>query len=576
MKNQQLFIFLTLLLLSLLVRFNLGNLPFLTGKYIYWLFITLIGSVVFLFQNHNRKWELNQFDICILILFFGGLLNFVYLSNASVFNLKVWHFSAYLLLYIILRRSLCGKEKISEISKKIYYLLLLVATLNSAIAILQESKLLSSSNEYFQVTGLFFSPNHLALFLAIGILSLIELTQEVKSRLSKVLLFICFPILAYGLYLSKCRGAFVALIVAMLFNLNTSKREIRELIFSKKLLYASAIVSCFFIMIWNTNTFKSQSASGRMFIAKHSLIQLKDRLLTGYGFDSFSLQYNLTKADYFSVQRPWEETRNASYLYNANNDFLELGFELGMIWIAIFCIFIIMLFIKSKHNNITKACSSILLCIIIFAFTNTILPVPLFAVLGCIFTVVIINESQIKPVLSFKQNYFSAIITTIFIATFSSIIALRLNAEYKLKKIFNQEEIAGLKKTENYVTKIDANGEQLFMAGIIFMKNNNPEEGLRYLTNGFNQSGKPTLGKNLAKLFERMGNYDKAEEIYIYNKNVEPFRFNARIDLFNLYQKTNQRGKAREIAKEILYLPIKIPSKEIESFKEKAKNYLKN
>lgn len=72
-----------------------------------------------------------------------------------------------------------------------------------------------------------------------------------------------------------------------------------------------------------------------------------------------------------------------------------------------------------------------------------------------------------------------------------------------------------------------------------------------------------------------MGKYAQAEKIYIYNKNVEPFRFDARIDLFNLYIKTNQKEKANEEAKEILYLPIKIPSKKIERFKEEAKSYLK-
>lgn len=58
--------------------------------------------------------------------------------------------------------------------------------------------------------------------------------------------------------------------------------------------------------------------------------------------------------------------------------------------------------------------------------------------------------------------------------------------------------------------------------------------------------------------------------------NVEPYRFDARIDLFNLYLKTNQNEKAREIATEILYLPLKIPSKKMELLKEKIKSYLKN
>lgn len=573
MKNQQFFIFLTILLLSLLIRFDLGNLPFLHGKYIYWLFVILIASMFLLLKNRNIEWNLNQFDICLLILFFIGLLNFMFFSNSGVFNLKAWYFIGYLLLYIILRRSFYSKEKILEILKKIYYLLLFLALLNSVIAISQKNRLLYSSNEYFQVTGLFFSPNHLSLFLAIGILSLVELIKENKSNSSKFVFFTCFAILAYAMYLSECRGAYLALIAALLFNLKALKQEINKFLTLKKLLSISVILCCIFGMIWNTNTSKYESASGRLFIIKHSLLQLKNRLLTGYGFDSFSLQYNLSKADYFAVSRSWVETRNAAYLYNANNDFLELGFELGIIWIAVFCLFIIMLFNKAKCNKTIRACCSIILCIVIFAFTNTTISVPVFAVLGCFFSVIVINEIELKPILIIKRNNFFTTITAIFLIIFSTTIFLRLHAEYRLKKIYDGEEIFSAKKTENYVSKINANGEQLFMEGIIFL-NNNQKEGLRHLLNGFKQSGKPSFGKNLAKLLERMGRYNESEKIYIYNKNVEPFRFDARMDLFSLYLKTNQKEKARELAKEIIHLPIKIPSEKINRFKEEAKSYI--
>ncbi|MEP6806940.1 MAG: O-antigen ligase family protein [Flavobacterium sp.] len=576
MKKKQLIIFLSLLLLSLMIRSSLSNLPFLNGKYIYWLFVVVTGSAICLFNDSNKKWILNRFDVCVLILFCIGLWNFMYLSNATVFNLKVWYVTGYLLLYLILRRSLYTKGTILEISKKIYYLIFLAATLNAAIAILQKIQLLFSTNPDFKITGLFYSPNQLALFLAIGILSLIELIKQNKSKLSKILFFICFVILAYGLYLSECRGAYIALIVVILFNMVRFRKRNKELFSFKTTPYIFITLSILLAIIWNLNSSKSESASGRLFITKQSLAQLEKRPLAGYGFDSFSLQYNLAKADYFAVERSWEETRNAGYIYSANNDFLELGFELGAIWIIVFSVFIIMLLNKAKSSNTQETFSSTLLCIIIFAFTNTILPVPLFVVLGCIFTVGIINETEMKPVVSFKQNILFKIIAVIFLVIFSTIIVLRLNAEYKLKKIYNEEEISGLKKTENYASKIDANGEQLFVTGIIFLKNYNREEGLKYLTNGFKQSGKPSLGKNLATIFERMGKYDEAERIYIYNKNVEPFRFDARMDLFNLYLKTNQKQKAREIAKEILYLPIKIPSKNIDLFKEKMNNYLKN
>lgn len=442
----------------------------------------------------------------------------MHLSTAKIFNLKVWNVVGYLLLYIILRRSLFTKDSIIELSKTIYYFAFLAATLNAILAIFQKIQLLGSANEYFKATGLFYSPNHLGLFLAIGILCLIELIKENKSRFSKILFIICFLILAYGLYISECRGAYAALILAILFNIVSSRKRNQELSFIKKTIYSLTILSGLLVIVCNTNNYKSESASGRLFIIKQSLAQLENKPLKGYGFDSFSLQYNLAKADHFAIERSWEETRNAAYIYNANNDFLELGFELGTIWVAVFCIFIVMLYYKTKSNKVTKAYYSTLLCIMIFVCTNTILPVPIFVVLGCIFAVAIINETETKPVLIFKRNILFKIIAITFLSIFSTIIVLRLHAEYKLKKIYNDEKVSDLKKTANYVSQIDANGEQLFMAGVIFLKNKNQEEGLSYLINGFKQSGKPSLGKNLAKVFERMGKYDEAEKIYSYNK----------------------------------------------------------
>lgn len=574
MKNQEISIFLTVLLLSLMTRFTTTLLPFSSGKYLYWLPVIIIGGNFFLLKNINRKWSVNRFDICLLILFCIGLFNFIYASKATVFNLKVWFFTGYLFLYMILRRSLDTREKNLDLLNTALYLIFFAALLNAIIAILQKNQVLSSSNEYFQSTGLFFSPNQLALLLALGSLSSIELIKKAYG-FRKILFFTGFVILVYGLYLSKCKGAYIALSLTLFFTINNLFIQNKSFTILKKSLSAAMFLVGLFFVICNIDSFKSESVSGRIFIAKQSLLQLKNQLLTGYGFDSFSLQYNIAKANYFSCERPWAEIKNASFIYNASNDFLELSFDLGIIWIVTFCFLLLMLFAKSKHNNVTRTSSSMLLCLIIFMLTNSILPVPLFMVLGCIFTVIIINELNAKPICFFANNILFQIIPITFLLIFLVIIILRVNAEYRLMEIYNDREVSNLKKTINYTSKIDANGEQFFMTGIIFLKNSKQEEGILYLTNGFEQSGKPSLGKSLASFLERMRRYDDAEKIYIYNKNVEPFRFDARIDLFYLYLKTNQKAKAKTMAIEIVKLPVKIPSNKVDKFKEEARGYLK-
>jgi hypothetical protein len=53
--------------------------------------------------------------------------------------------------------------------------------------------------------------------------------------------------------------------------------------------------------------------------------------------------------------------------------------------------------------------------------------------------------------------------------------------------------------------------------------------------------------------------------------NVEPYRYEARMDLLNLYIETNQDAKAKEMANEIIKLRVKIPSAKIEEYKRVAK-----
>lgn len=576
MKNQQFFIFLTFIMLLLFIKCEIICLPFLTGKYIYWLITFIVWAAYFFFTESRKVISINRFDVCMLLLFGVSVWNFTYISKVTVFNLKLWYFIAYLLLYIILRQCLNTKEIIYKSLRYLHHFIVFAAILNAVIAVMQENHFLVSKNQYFLVSGLFYSPNQLGLFMAIGCLSAVELIKKFQDFNIKMMFGISLLILFYGLYLSHCRGAYLALGISLFYIFYKSKKSI----FSSKwsaVIFVIPILCVLLLLINTTNTIKSESASGRLFITERVLDQIKNQFLTGYGFDSFALEYNKAKAAYFESERPWQEVKNAGYIYNANNDFLELTFEFGIIWMLVFILFIFMLFSYSNQNNEIKSCFALLLCLIVFALTNSVLSVPLFIFLGCCFTIIIINTIKIDPLFSFDNYLLLKITGLIFSFLFLLIIILRINAEYKLLNFYNgKAPFSDLKTVENYAGKIDSNGEQFFMTGGILLKNKYTKEGTLYLAKGFELSGKPSLGKILAGIYEKQGLLDEAEKIYRYNINVEPFRYEPRIDLFHLYVKTNQIIKAKETAKKIIDLPIKIPSDKIDRFKEEAKFYISN
>ncbi|WP_281235324.1 O-antigen ligase family protein [Flavobacterium gelatinilyticum] len=573
MKIHRIIIFLTFTLAFLFAKCECTSLPFLNQKYIYWLIAVIGGTVLFLYKESNTKLSLNIFDILMLILTCITFWNLIFLSKAAVFNLKLWYFFGYLLVYVILRRSLNTDEIIRKSQSFLHHFIAVTAIVNGSIAVLQENHLLLSKNEHFLSTALFYSPNQLGLFMALGCLSSIELIKKYKGYI-KTLCILCFLISLYGLYLSKCRGACLGLGAALFYDFYKSKNSVRFIRW--KIMVPLLLFLCgFFFLFFNTAALKSESTSGRVFITERVLEEVKDKLLTGHGFDSFALKYNTAKAQYFESERSWQEIKNASYIYNANNDFLELTFEFGLIWIFVFTLIIFMLFYFSIQTSEIKSCTTMLLCLIIFAFTNSVLSVPLFIVLGCCFSVIIINTIKNKPIYIFNNYKFTQILNITFAISFFAVLLFRINAEYKLLKLYEQKvSFTSFKTIENYISKIDANGEQFFMAGVILLKNKHTKEGTFYLEKGFECSGKPSLGKILAGIYEKQNQFSNAEKIYIYNINAEPFRFEPRVDLFQLYVRTNQKKKAIETAKKIIDLPIKIPSDKIGTFKKEARSYI--
>jgi hypothetical protein len=91
----------------------------------------------------------------------------------------------------------------------------------------------------------------------------------------------------------------------------------------------------------------------------------------------------------------------------------------------------------------------------------------------------------------------------------------------------------------------------------------------------YERSGKPSIGRILANGLQQQKKYVQAEKIFLYNKNVEPYRYEARMDLLNLFLETKQFSKAKVIATEIIQLPVKIPSPLIVEYKKNATAYLK-
>lgn len=563
-----------LILITSIINCSSKSLPFLKGDYIYWIFALTLVAFVYAVKNKTQTLKINSYDGILMLLSTIGTIHFMFFSKATVYNTSIWNYTSYLAIYLLLR-NYCTT---ADVTKKTLVILLYFCSITAVINVfwmfLQWKHLVSSPNEFFATTGIFFSPNQLGIYLSIGCLCTLFLLQKTKVLWIKIGLGLSLLLIFIGLCICESRGAFISLCIAMAHYFYHSRVKTKPLFNWKTVLSITVLLvsSFYFITIVNKN--KTESTSGRYFTTQQVVKQIIQNPL-GYGVNSFSLEYNKAKSQYFENNSNWEEMKNAGYVYNANNDFLELTFELGVLWIAIFIVFIILLF-KKKDNTIeSQIARTILICLLVFSLTNNSLILPVFAITACICTVIIVNTTHTKVIYEFKNRATYKYIGIGLVLYFALIQITRINAEYSLYKLYEGKiYLKGENQLQDYLSKIDNKGEEFFIGGIILVKNGFKKEGVAYMQTGFERSGKPTLGRILANGLRKQKKYTQTEAIYTYNKNVEPYRYEARMDLFDLFLETKQNARATKMAQEIIDLPVKIPSKTIVGFKRKAKLYL--
>lgn len=552
---------------------NNESLPFLNGKYIYWLLFLIIIALIKIFKSNFESIRLNFSDSAVLIMTLLGVLSFLYLSESTVYSLFIWNYTGYITFYILLRSSLNNYCDNVNALKILLYFCALTSLLNVILLYLQINHYISSSNKFFLNTGIFYSPNQLGIYLTIGFLASLYLLITTKYLWVKLTLFLTVLIIFVGIYLSESRGAFLSLFIAIIYY----KKNNNKLNFNWKIGISLVLfLFCIAYIIFTLNINKIESTSGRYFTTLAVSKQIAQVPL-GHGVNSFSVLYNKTKAEYFENNNNWEEVKNGGYIYSANNDVLELTYEMGIPWIVIFIVFIYNLYKKRDKRPEVLVCRTIILCLLFFSFTNNIYTIPIFVLIACFCAVFILNTLDTKIICQIKNLASYKYLAVGFVFFTSYIIFNRLNSEFKLYKFYQDKSyLKGVNQLENYLSKIDSKGEEKFMGGIILMKNGYQKQGVELLQAGFQLSGKPTLGRILATGLQKQKKFKQAEIIYRYNKNVEPYRFEARVDLFDLYIETDQCEKAKKIAVDIINLPVKIPSRKIIEIKLRAKLYIKS
>jgi len=550
-----------------------------------WLIVILVWAGT---SFHKIKFQFTKVE------FFLGLivayLVFQYGYNApekAYWSLNFLKLIAFPLLYLLLVNAVKKLIHYNGIHY-LFYAIFLVCFIECGVAILQYLGVLHSNNDFFAVTGSFSSPNHLSVFLALvwAIVIWFLLNHAYVSKLIKASLISLGVLILVLIVLTFSRAGLIVVFtssIVQLLHLNKVKRFLSSISGLSKSLLLLVVI----IVLTTLATFlylnKKDSVSGRFLIAKTMLHKIIDTPILGHGVFSFVPDYNSAKSNYFnSSQREWDEIKLASYAFDAYNEYLFFAYELGIVFIVLLFVFSIVLFKGYKSNKpLTILGTSILTSIIIVAFLMPIaslLPVLVMAIISIGLLHTPMNQKTLSTTILIGSRILFLFLTSIVSYFLLNFITNNKNLhKHQQALIFNTENQQTSKTgLEELYSKVFHQGYSAYSYGNELINLGDSQKGMELMEYGFSLNKAPKLCQGLAYTNIKQGNYKRAEELLKFNIGNEPYRFEPRMDLFNLYKGLSDYEKAKIIGQEIIDLPVKIPSEEVEAFKTIAKSYLNN
>jgi tetratricopeptide (TPR) repeat protein len=344
------------------------------------------------------------------------------------------------------------------------------------------------------------------------------------------------------------------------------------------------IALCFLAILYcSIFLIKTDSSLGRILIYKISSNIYKDNWLWGIGLGEFKKTYMYYQATYFKLGNFTEkEFLLADNTYFTFNDYFQFVIETGIagLFILLFSIIGLYKIIKAalakSSSMILLYAIGLLLAICIAAFFNYVFYRVEFqvATLVCLVIILYYSLRRTKSII----KIFSLLIIFLILTSYYLYSYLTLNyyfASTKLMKIKELEragyrtEAIAIAKTLN--KDLDGNHEYLELTSFIFTNGMMLKEAKEETNKLIRIRPSIDAYSRLGYIYEMNNEYKKAEQAYLMAIAMVPNRFIPRYNLFKLFKSTGQEDKARNCAKIILNMPVKVPSSIVDQIKSNVK-----
>ena len=560
---------------------------FITAKY-FW--FASVMCVVSLFIPFRISWknEIRLTDILFGLLFVYVCANYFLLNGRS--NMHWWLTLLMAPLYIAIR-TVAKDEKLRH---WLIITVLIVTLTESLWGLLQLYGFVKSHHALYRITGTFFNPGPYSGFLSMGVpfalyFSLNKTLQRWERSLGMISLaavLLVFPAaMSRAAWIAAAAGCLPVIIQNSKFkiqNFNLFPVTIRIL-----------ITTAVCLLLAGTYLMKKDSANGRIVVWSASLEAIKKRPLFGAGYGRFAAVYGDAQTAYFNNhERSPAQILIADSPEYAFNEYVQVAVELGIVGLLLFLAMIGSVFRLSDFRFLNKpptlsaalqpdrfsnckdypyitASFIAFLVFAVFSYPFSILP------LAIMFVFLLALSAPASKKLSPSMPVCLQVVgiaVCFGITAFGVYNILPKCTAYREWTMLNNSDAEQRTVGQYAALYPHLRHEKIFLFdyGQSLSRASKHAESNRlfeeYLCYGSDPMAYNCMGLN----FKEMGEYSKAENMYLCAFQIVPNRHYPLYLLMILYNETGQTEKAKAMANVLLKKPVKVQSEAIREIREEA------
>jgi tetratricopeptide (TPR) repeat protein len=452
----------------------------------------------------------------------------------------------------------------------------------------------------FKVTGTFFNPAPFAGFLLASLPWAMFLAADNKTGLLNKALYWC-GFLAVILIIviipsTQSRAAYLGLTASVLVWVVFRYKPLLYVkhILNTKLkqrLVFTLIPLFLMLMITGLYHFKKDSANGRLLIWKVALQTIREKPLTGYGFNTVQATFAPAQAVYFATGNGSEnEKMLAGSVRWAFNEPLQAASETGLP--GMFLLILVTgyaLFYKiprpvsrAQYLYIGAARASVAGIAAFGCFSYPFYSLPITSLF--FYALAVLAAFKSEPI-EYRNRFFTGAFKTPVIAGAVMLFAFYLMQTPRLKQAYwlwdkanSLYQVNAIKEANTSFAEalpvLQHNGLFLQQYGKSLAIGKRYEEAVTLLNLAKNYYMDEYSFIALGDAYKALGETQKAEKQYQLAASMVPHKFYPLYLLAKLYNDTGQHKKAVALARQILTKEIKVPSKAIEEMREEMREII--